>query len=298
MFGYTLFLLAIGDRIRQISRDKLVAQMQLLTAQATMTQELERQVRERTQSLHQAKEAAERARQAMSHFLINVVHDIRAPLNAVFGLAQALWLESEKINLPERYCGFLDQVRAGGKALSHMLANLFDLSQIELGKPLVRKDSFTVNEWLEELQPLIGLVAEDKGVHVQWQVTDGFQLLFADRIRCSQILMNLAHNAIKFTPTGGRIRIGLETRAEHFILTVDDEGPGIPEERRTALWDRDSQLGAERQGEGLGLGLFIVKTNAELLGGTVSAGASPGGGARFVFRLPLAANVSKQNFSS
>jgi len=301
MFGYTLFLLAIGDRIRQINRDRLSAQAQLLAAQATMTHELERQVRERTESLHQAKETAERARQAMSHFLINVVHDIRAPLNAVFGLAQALWLESEKLNLPEQYCRFLARVRAGGNALSNMLANLFDLSQIELGKPLIRKDSFTVNEWVEELRPVIGLVAEDKGVHVQWQVTDGARVLRADRIRCSQILMNLAYNAIKFTPTGGRVRIGLETRAEQFILTVDDEGPGIPEERKTTLWDRDAQIGAERQGEGLGLGLFIVKTNAELLGGSVSAGVLPAGGAHFEFRIPLTtdagANGAKQNFS-
>lgn len=287
MFGYTLFLLALGDRIQKMERDKFAAQARVLAIQKHMTRELERQVRERTENLHEAKEAAERAREAMSRFLINVVHDIRAPLNAVFGLAQALWLESEKLKLPDRYCRFLIRVREGGEALSHMLANLFDLSRIEMGQVPLRQESFSVDEWVAQMRQILGLVAEHKGVSLCWQVAGGDRVLHTDRVRLSQILLNLAHNAIKFTPVGARVEIGLDAQVERFILSVDDAGPGIAEERRAMLWDRDALLGDERRGEGLGLGLFIVKTNAELLGGTVGLEPSPSGGARFVFRLPL-----------
>jgi signal transduction histidine kinase len=287
MLGYTLFLLALAVRIRDLDRDKLAAQSQLLAVQTIATHELERKVEERTARLNQAKTEAETARQAMSRFLINVVHDIRAPVNAVFALAQSLWLESEKLRLPEAYCQFLNRVRGSGEALSQMLANLFDLSQLELGYTPVRRQSFLLADWVGELRPILDLMADQRGVRLTWEFPDPGPAVTTDRVRLGQILMNLAQNAIKFTPSGKSVSICLEAADGFLTLTVQDEGPGIPADKQANLWNRDAQIGDTGRGQGLGLGLFIVKSNVNLLGGTIAFAPAPAGGASFTFRMPL-----------
>ena len=107
-----------------------------------------------------------------------------------------------------------------------------------------------------------------------------------DTVRLGQAVNNLLDNALKYTPAGGGVVLALRQGPGHAILTVTDNGPGIPPAEREAVFRRLYRGDASRSQRGLGLGLSVVKAIVEAHGGTVSAGDAPGGGASFTVRLP------------
>jgi PAS domain S-box-containing protein len=268
--------------------NRLVVTMLDITAQ----KEAERALAAALENEQAARTAAERATRAKSLFLANVSHEIRTPLSVLVSLAQAMWMESGKHRLPPEFTAFLDRVRSGGNYLNLILTNLLDVSAAESGHLPVRTEEFYLRDWTDDLQNILEPVATSHEVRLVWQLPDDEEIrLRTDQLRLTQILLNLAHNAIKFSGgEGRRVTVGFTHGADALEISVSDEGPGIPADRLLGIFGEFSQneASAPARDRGVGLGLAVVKQNADLLGATIHAENLPVRGMRFTVSLPAA----------
>lgn len=288
-FGATSFLGVLSEQVREIRQEREQAREQAFQAERAATQRLEQEVRDRTRDLQLAKERAEEANRFKSLFLANISHEIRAPLSTVIGLAQAMCLQGEKHRLPPDFIRVLDQIRSGGEYLNQILLNLLDVSAAEAGRMPIHWSLVDLAQWQDMMRNLLAPIAESRGVALRWHADFGAQGVFeSDSVRLSQILLNLAHNALKFTPAGRAVEVHLATRAGALSLSVSDEGPGIPEDERAAIFEPFHQLPARTRARdrGVGLGLAVVKLNIDLLGGRATVERAALGGACFKIHLP------------
>lgn len=245
-------------------------------------------------ALEAARDAAVAAAEMKSQFVANVSHEIRTPLSALVSLAQAMWMESEKHHLPQEFTGFLESVRSGGNYLNLILTNLLDVSAAESGHLPVRADEFYLRDWTDDMRNILEPVASSHSVRLVWRFPDDEELrLRTDQTRLTQILLNLAHNAIKFGGAGTSVEISIACDGGGFAMSVDDQGPGVPPDRLGGLFGEfaQSQACAPAFDRGVGLGLAVVNQNATLLGGGVQAENLPARGMRFTFSLPASAGI-------
>ncbi len=278
-----LLLLALAVQAWQTRRELPAVQAQELAA------EVERQVAARTAELQQAKLAAEQANDAKTRFFSNLSHDLRAPLNALVGLSQSLWLECRGREMPAEFLTFLEQIRQSGLYLNQLMDNILDLAAIEAGHDRVRLARFPVREWFHRCRDIVAPIASQAAVRMEWScAADDVRLFGSDPLKLSQCLLNLALNAVKFTPHGGDVRIALTLAETGLVITVADNGPGIPDAVREQVFERFMQVPGEPRtpGNGVGLGLHIVKHHTEALGGTIRVENRAAGGAVFTLAVP------------
>lgn len=271
-----LFFMALADRVRQMRAENEALQK-------AMKDRLEKLVAERTEELSTAKERAERAHEYKRLFLANMSHEIRTPLSALVGLSQAMCKQGSQRNLPADFIRMMEQIRSGGRYLNLMLTNLLDVSAVESGQPRVNILGISLDGWSRSVHDILEPIANAKGVALEWrdEALAGAEWN-TDPVRLSQILINLVHNAIKFTPPGGAVIVRFETRPGFFALEVDDAGPGLPAEQGLLFEAfQKNMTGFSGADHGVGLGLYVVQTNAQLLSGRVAVEKSASGGARF-----------------
>ena len=266
-------------------------QMIVTMLDITDQKQAERSLAAALEAEREARAAAERAVHAKSLFLASVSHEIRTPLSALISLAQAMSLESEKHQLPPEFVTFLEHVRSGGNYLNLILTNLLDVAALDSAHPRLHDDSFYLLDWVQDLQNILMPISRSHGITLAWELpADGEIRLRTDQTRLTQILLNLAHNAVKFSGGSGRtVRISVTCdRTQGTSFAVSDEGPGIPPERLPGLFGEFVQ--SETQGpahdRGIGLGLAVVKKNADLLGGVVHAENLAPCGMRFTVSFP------------
>ena len=249
----------------------------------TELRRIEEALRARQAELEQAKEEAERANRAKGLFLANVSHEIRTPLSALVGLSQAMVRLGERRGLPEDFLRMLEQIRSGGRHLNLMLTNLLDLSATEGGRPRVHWRTVELAAWAQGVRDILQPIADSRQVALRWQAEPlAGRTLWSDPLRLTQILINLVHNAVKFTPAGKAVDVRFEREPGRFAFEVADEGPGLSGEVEVTFeaFDRGVPAVADLE-HGVGLGLYVVQTNAQLLGGRVRAENRAEGGARF-----------------
>lgn len=265
-----LFLLGMADRARRQRLEKEIAQKNFIDLQSDLTERLEQQVMERTMRLHEAKEEAERANHYKEMFLANISHEIRTPLSALISLAQVMHSQSEECNLPPDFRRMLEQIRSGGKHLNLMLTNLLDASAANAGKKSVRLERFRLDQWSQLVRDILEPIAKAKRLHLEW-CDDSLagRLLVSDQMRLSQILINLVHNAVKFTPSG-TVEVIFAIEGNSFSFEVHDEGPGLPAPVEVLCNAFEQSLPVEADPtHGVGLGLYVVKSNTRLLKGAI-----------------------------
>jgi signal transduction histidine kinase/CheY-like chemotaxis protein len=236
-----------------------------------------------------ARERAEAANEAKSRFLASVSHEVRTPLNGILGMAELLTgtpLDAEQ----ETY---VSAIRSSGSALASLIDEVLDFSKIEAGKVELAEESFDLVALVEGVAELLAPRAQGKSLEIASTVAAGVpRRVTGDPVRLRQILLNLAGNAVKFTESGG---VGLRVErpaGDSPMLRFDviDTGPGVPADRRAAIFEEFEQGddSTTRLHGGTGLGLAISKRLAERMGGTLTlAPGEDGQGACFSMVLPL-----------
>jgi signal transduction histidine kinase/ActR/RegA family two-component response regulator len=230
-----------------------------------------------------ARREADEANAAKSRFLANMSHEIRTPLNGVIGMAQIMAADV----LEDRQKDRLEILDRSAHTLMDLINQILDLSRIEEGRleivPQPVDADALIHEVIETLKPM----ADSKGLAFHLR-SPGLGWVSADPVRLRQILFNLLSNAIKFTAEG-EVTLGVERTGAGVILTVSDTGRGIPADGIDKLFNRFAQIeaaDADRR-DGAGLGLSIVATLVDLLGGRISVESAAGQGSTFIVALPL-----------
>jgi signal transduction histidine kinase len=163
-----------------------------------------------------------------------------------------------------------------------------DISEAESGTMQLRREPVRLTDVAARAVDLYRDVAEAKGVALNVEgMTGGDVVVNADPTRLQQVAANLIDNAVKYTPSGGRVDIEVRRDGPLAILSVRDTGPGIPADELPRIWDRLFRGDASRSERGLGLGLSLVKAITEAHGGTVDVRSEPGRGSTFTVSLPL-----------
>src|SRR6266853_129408 len=240
------------------------------------------------EALVRAKEEAERASNFKDQFLSTMSHELRTPLNAVLGFSDLL-ADERYGTLNDRQQRYVGHINTGGKHLLKLISDILDLSKIEAGRMELALEDVTVASAFAEVTSALYPLAEKKSQALLQQVEPNLHVR-ADAMRFKQVLMNLAGNAIKFTPEGGRIELAASQVDDQVRVEVRDNGPGIPPEQQQSIFEaffRLTETGSAT--EGTGLGLAITARLVELHGGKLGIESQPGEGACFYFSLPLIA---------
>jgi signal transduction histidine kinase len=229
---------------------------------------------------------AEREIQAKSQFLSRMSHELRTPLNAVLGFTQLLQIEARKDRHPEQLTK-LGHIRAAGDHLLSLINDVLDLSGLESGEVRLSLQAVDLGALVRQSLPLLQSLAEQHGVIVVADSSNGRAC--ADPTRLRQVLINLVSNAIKYNRRGGTVVIETGDDGVVATLTVRDTGRGLSAEQIAALFEPFNRFGVEQEGiEGTGIGLTIVKSLVDGMQGRIDVASEPGHGTRFSVTLPAA----------
>jgi signal transduction histidine kinase len=234
-----------------------------------------------------ALEAASEASRAKSAFLASMSHELRTPLNAVIGFSDTM--QAELFGpLSARYRSYAADIHQSGRHLLALINDVLDLSKLEAQRAVLQEENFDIAELTGEVMRMILPEAGRSGLTLLAEVAPDLPLLNADRRRIKQILINLAANAIKFTPPGGQVRLAAHRTATALSLSVSDTGIGIAQEDIPRAMERFGQVDSSlaRKYEGTGLGLPLSRQLAELHGGQLILGSAPGVGTTVTVTLP------------
>lgn len=212
-------------------------------------------------------------------FLRAVAHDLRSPLSSMQGMLRTLQQHGDSLDRDQR-AQFLDRSIRAGERLDLLLRDLLDMQRIEAGALQPDQAPTRLDELVRDSLAAIDLRGRDVTLELE-PVTAVVEASKVDRI-----VTNLVHNAVTHTAPDVAVWVRLHRRGEHAVLVVEDDGSGLDEQAIEGLFEAFGRHG-EGDGHGVGLGLHLVRRFTELHGGDVAATERPGGGARFVVRLPI-----------
>ena len=246
-----------------------------------------------TLAVEAALEVAEKASKAKTDFLSNMSHDIRTPMNAIIGITT---LMKNELHQPEKLAEHLGKLETSGRLLLGIINDILDMSRIESGKVTLNVEKMNLPQQISQLDSIIHQQAGQRRQTFTVNTLVQHENVLADPNRLNQVLMNILSNAVKYTPTGGHIRLEVEelTHTEHYAkyrFVVQDDGIGMSEDFQKTLFDpftREEKSGINKV-QGTGLGMAITRSIVDLMGGSISVESASGKGTRFevVLELPI-----------
>ena len=250
-----------------------------------------------TLAVEAALEVAEKASKAKTDFLSNMSHDIRTPMNAIIGITT---LMKNELHEPEKLAEHLGKLETSGQLLLGIINDILDMSRIESGKTTLNVEKMNLPQQVSQLDSVIRQQASQRRQTFTVNTLVQHENVLADPNRLNQVLMNILSNAVKYTPTGGYIRLDVDelTHTEHYAkyrFVVQDNGIGMSEEFQKTLFEpftREEKSGTNKV-QGTGLGMAITKSIVDLMGGSISVESATGKGTRFevVLEFPIDAEA-------
>lgn len=266
----------VENAVRKLNRD---LEMRLATANHIADELL--------LSERKAREEAEISNRIKSDFLSLLSHEVRTPLQAIFGYTELLEREIHgPLNDAQRRD--LQRIQQSQEHLLGLITTILDFAKLESGQPIaVNLHATAVHEVLGPMEGLIGAQLEEKELSYTYRCADPSIVAHADAAKVQQILLNLLANATKFTDRGGVITLECELEPDGVAVHVIDTGRGIPAEELDAVFQPFVQLKSKGAvTSGTGLGLSISRRLATAMGGSLSATSELGKGSTFTLRLP------------
>ncbi len=245
------------------------------------------------EELQKSYERLRDAQRNRDYFLQNVNHELRTPLTAILGWSEIL---SEDRPDPETMRTATDQIRRSAQFLLTLISDLLDLSRFQDGRTRLEPVETDLAVLVAESVEPLAVMAEGKGIALVIAAPPaGTVRARLDPMRMRQVLWNLVHNAVKFTPRGGRIEVSAAPVPGGVSFAVSDDGPGIDPKDLPHIFERFRQADGSttRAYRGMGIGLALVKAFVELHGGTVTAESRPGRGTTFRVHIPKPAAEEK-----
>lgn len=268
-------------------RGAVMRELRARLASDALNHELEAELEENRRLRAEAQAlavVAQTASRVKTEFLETMSHEIRTPLNGVLGMAQAM--ERDALSTQQR--ARLAMIHDSGAALLDVINAVLDISRIEAGKMEIVRAPFDLDALADTLRQLYGGLAHDKGLTFSLEVAPGAGgWRDGDVARLRQVLSNLIANAIKFTDVG-QVAVRIDGDAATLTCAVTDTGVGVPEARRTQIFEKFVQVdgSSTRRTGGSGLGLAICRELVTLMGGQIGFESPAQGGARFTFEAP------------
>lgn len=246
----------------------------------------------KNQALSEALTAAEEANKAKTAFLSNMSHEIRTPMNAIIGLDS---LALRKDNLDAETREYLEKIGGSARHLLGLINDILDMSRIESGRMILRKEEFSFRAMLEQINTMVYTQCSDKGLKYECEFLGGVSDFYiGDDMKLKQVLINILSNAIKFTDAPGEVKLIVERTAvfedqSTIRFTIKDTGIGMDEAFLPKVFDTFTQEDSSRNNKygSTGLGMAITKNIVELMNGTISVDSKKGVGTEFVVAVTL-----------
>ena len=234
-----------------------------------------------------------RLQQIRTEFIDNLSHELRTPLTTVSLLAETLTREAEAAGdaVPARMRDRIDKIEVETGHLVQMVSELLDLSRIESGGTLGAVDIIDIARIATDSTERLRLFADRQGVTLRLEVAEPVPPVRGDPDRLGQVVVNLVHNAVKFSPDGGDVTVSVRPGTDEVVVAVADHGVGIPKAAQARIFERFYKVDRARvRGEtgGTGLGLAIARHIIEQHGGRIWVESAEGVGSTFSFSLPTA----------
>lgn len=273
----------------------------VLVANRDATEEKEREI-EQDKNLRNALAAAEHANKAKTVFLNNMSHDIRTPMNAIIGFTA---LATAHIDNTELVLDYLKKIHTSGQHLLSLINDVLDMSRIESGSVEIEYAAVHLPDILNDLKTIIQGSSYSRQQKLSIDTQDIlYEDIITDKLRLTQVLLNISSNAVKFTPAGGRISICVSEKPCNrdgfatVIFRVKDNGNGMSQEFRKHVFDSFSRehTVTENGIGGSGLGMAIAKNIVDMMGGTIQVESEVGKGTEFTvaFECKIAGAAVKQ----
>ncbi len=287
-----VFIFCLGITLVQMIEAANRRSEEALRTTHAVNANLERLVSERTEALAVATRDAQASARVKGEFLANMSHEIRTPLNGIIGSSDLL---SQRTDLPMAAAEQVRLIAESGDLLLKLLGDILDFSKVEAGQLDLERRPFELGGTVADTISLLAQKAATENVDLSFTLAPGLPAqVVGDSYRLRQVLLNLASNAIKFTPKGGRAQLTVSSTAPDadpvpLRFEMRDTGIGIDAETQTRIFDRFTQADTSttRRFGGSGLGLAISSHLVRLMGGKLEVESTPGRGATFFFTLTL-----------
>ena len=245
------------------------------------------EVRGLASAFNEMVERVNSGRQAQRDFVANVSHDLKTPLTAIQGFAQAILDGAAADEEARRHAASV--IYAEADRLHRLVEDLLDLARIDAGQMAFSIGPVDLAGVIRSVAERLSLRASEKGIQLESRL-GALPRIAGDGDRLAQVVTNLIDNAIKHAPTNGLVTVSSEVTKDWVQIHVDDNGPGIPPDELSRIFERFYQVDRSRRGDesrGVGLGLAISREIVQAHGGRLSAQSAPGSGSRFTVKLPL-----------
>ena len=236
------------------------------------------------EALRAAMETAERLARSKAQFLANMSHELRTPLTAILGFGRVLERETYG-PLNDRQRGYIDDIVQSGEHMLKLVNDLLDLRRIEEGRQAIDASLQDARPSIDEAIRMVRPLAQARSHQLVLDITPGRLEGWIDQHALVQILVNLLGNAVKFTPSNGRISFRADITEQALVMTVEDNGIGIAESDQGRLFRYFEQANTDARRSGTGIGLALTHALVSQLGGTIGLESKPGEGSRFSVRL-------------
>jgi len=251
-------------------------------------------LKERTIELQEAKKMAEAANNAKSTFLSNVSHELRSPMHCIISFA-SFGIKKHATASPDKLLDYFQKIRQSGETLLVLLNDLLDLAKLESGKIEFRFKPANINSLIDTVIEENSVLALQRNLTIRCEYIESPETIILDGDKIKQVLRNLLNNAIKFSSSGGIISVISFKKADSIVVSVQDQGTGIPENELESVFDKFVQSSKNNTGTGgTGLGLPICREIIDAHKGRIWAENNPDIGAKLSFEIPLSLEVNKR----